>query len=136
MDFYGMESPAKALSVGEVNAWIKNLFDRDPILKNLTVSGEISNFKFHSSGHFYFSLKDESGQISCVMFRSSVANVRFRPEDGMKVTVTGSVSVYPKSGSYQIYVTSMKQAGIGDLYVKFEEMKRRLMETIISAIGY
>ncbi len=118
----------KVLSVSNVNAYIKRVFEQDYVLKNLLVQGEISNYKKHSSGHLYFTLKDGSSAIACVMFRSYVASLAMTPANGMKVVVKGSVSVYERSGQYQIYVTAMREEGIGILYQKFEELKKKLGE--------
>ena len=113
-------------SVSQLNGYIKQLFENNRTLAAVTVKGEISNFTNHRSGHMYFSLKDEDGQIRAVMFRSHVASLRFMPESGMRVIVTGSVNVYARDGSYQIYVTSMQPDGIGDLYVAYEQLKEKL----------
>ncbi len=112
--------------VSELNNFIKNLFETNRTLSAVTVKGEISNFTAHRSGHLYFSLKDEDGQIRAVMFRSSAARLSFMPESGMKVIVHGSVTVYPRDGSYQIYVASMQPDGIGALYLAYEQLKARL----------
>ncbi len=113
-------------SVGELNNYIKSLFDNDRTLGSVSVKGEISNFKEHTSGHLYFSLKDGDGQIRAVMFRQSAGKLNFKPEDGMKVTVHGSVSVYTQSGSYQLYVNTMSADGVGALYQMYERLKERL----------
>ncbi len=115
-------------SVGELNSYIKTLFDNDRTLGSVTVRGEISNFKEHGSGHLYFSLKDETGQIKAIMFRSSAVRLKFKPEDGMKVTVHGSVSVYPGGGTYQLYASTMSPDGVGALYQMYEKLKSRLEE--------
>lgn len=115
-----------AFSVSELNNYIKNLFETNRTLTAVTVKGEISNFTNHRSGHLYFSLKDEEGQIRAVMFRSRAVGLRFMPESGMKVIVHGSVTVYPRDGSYQIYVNSMQPDGIGALYLAYEQLKERL----------
>ncbi len=115
-----------AMTVSELNNFIKNIFDTNRLLSSVSVRGEISNFKNHSSGHLYFSLKDEDGQIRAIMFRSAAYSLKFAPENGMKVTVRGSVSVYARDGSYQIYVTSMQPDGIGALYLAYEQLKARL----------
>ena len=115
-----------AMTVSELNNFIKNLFDSNRVLSAITVRGEVSNFKSHSSGHLYFSLKDGDSQIRAVMFRSSAYSLKFAPENGMKVTVHGSVSVYARDGSYQIYVNSMQPDGIGALYLAYEQLKARL----------
>lgn len=116
-----------AFTVTELNNYIKSLFDSNGNLSSVTVKGEISNFVAHKSGHLYFSLKDSEGQIRAVMFRSSAARLKFMPESGMKVIVCGSVTVYPRDGSYQLYVTSMQPDGIGALYLAYEQLKKRLM---------
>ena len=114
------------VSVTQLTQYIKLLLDRDEILSQVCVRGELSNFKAHSSGHLYFTLKDEGAVISCVMFRSDAMKLRFRPESGMKVILYGRVSLFPKSGQYQIYVTNMQPDGVGALAVAFEQLKRRL----------
>ncbi|HQD51179.1 MAG TPA: exodeoxyribonuclease VII large subunit [Defluviitaleaceae bacterium] len=116
----------KVLTVSDVNHYIKALIDSDYVLSNIWVEGEISNFKRHSSGHIYFTLKDKDGAISCIMFRSSAAFLRFDPQNGMNVIVKGSVSVYEKTGQYQIYVSQMEQKGIGALYEAYERLKEKL----------
>ncbi len=113
-------------TVGELNNYIKTLFDNDRTLGSVTVRGEISNFKEHSSGHLYFSLKDEVGQIKSVMFRSSALKLKFKPEDGMKVTVHGAVSVYAQGGTYQLYASSIIPDGVGTLYMMYERLKEKL----------
>lgn len=119
------------LTVSELTAYIKQLVDSDMLLSNLMVSGEISNFKHHSSGHMYFSLKDGEAVIKCVMFRVNNTRIRFRPEEGMKVIVRGYVSIYPAGGNYQFYVDQMQPDGVGSLYLAFEQLKQRL-----DAMGY
>ncbi|PKM57865.1 MAG: exodeoxyribonuclease VII large subunit [Firmicutes bacterium HGW-Firmicutes-3] len=114
------------LGVSHVNAYIKQLMDKDFILKNLSVQGEVSNFKAHSSGHLYFTLKDDESTISCVMFKTHVQNSGFEIENGMKIIVLGAVSVYERSGQYQIYVRKMMQDGLGKLYQEFEALKKKL----------
>lgn len=114
------------LSVSELNSFIKNMFDGNRLLNSVHVKGEISNFTLHRSGHLYFSLKDEGGQIKAVMFRSAAARLKFVPENGMKVTVFGSVSVFPRDGVYQMYATSIQPDGIGALYLAYEQMKAKL----------
>ena len=114
------------MTVSELNGYVKNLFESDRLLGAVTVKGEISNFIYHRSGHLYFSLKDEDGQIKAVMFRSSAARLKFMPENGMKVTVHGSVNIYTKDGSMQLYVNQMQPDGIGALYLAYEQMKERL----------
>ncbi|MFK5883945.1 MAG: exodeoxyribonuclease VII large subunit [Candidatus Izemoplasma sp.] len=116
----------KYLSVSALTKYIKYKFDNDTHLKNVFLKGEISNFKHHSRGHFYFTLKDESSQISAIMFASSSKNVVFTVENGMHVLVTGSLSVYEAGGSYQIYVKSLTEDGIGNLYIAYEQLKKKL----------
>ena len=119
---------ADILSVSGLNNYIKNLFENNRTLTSVSVRGEISNFVNHRSGHLYFSLKDSEGQIRAVMFRSRAMTLKFMPESGMKVVVHGSVTVFPRDGSYQIYVSSMQPDGIGALYLAYEQMKARLAE--------
>lgn len=119
-----MINDTNILSVSELTGEIKNLLEEG--FYNISIEGEISNFKHHSSGHRYFSLKDESAQISCVMWRSRQLN--FQPEDGMKVIVRGNVTVYPPRGNYQIDVSMMSPKGIGDLFIAFEKLKAKLKE--------
>ncbi len=116
----------KALSVTLLNRQIKEMFEDNLFLSNIIVEGEISNFKLNSSGHIYFTLKDQDSQISCVMFRSYTQQLKFMPKNGDKVYVRGTVSVYEKGGSYQILCSAMKEKGLGDLYQKYEELKRKL----------
>ena len=120
--------PMQPVSVTQLTQYIKLLLDKDEILSQVCVRGELSNYKAHSSGHQYFTLKDEGAVISCVMFRSDAMKMRFRPESGMKVILYGRVSLFPKSGQYQIYVTAMQPDGVGALAVAYEQLKRRLHE--------
>ena len=113
-------------SVSQVNLFIKNLLDETPQLSGLLVRGELSNYKVYPSGHHYFTLKDSEGAIRCVMFRGAASKLRFRPENGMQVIVSGRVGVYPRDGAYQFYCTSLSADGIGDLYVAFEQLKEKL----------
>ena len=117
---------AEIFSVSTLNEYIKKIFENNRTLCSVTVKGEISNFTNHRSGHLYFSLKDSDGQIRAVMFRSKASALRFMPESGMKVIVHGSVTVYPRDGSYQIYVSSMQPDGIGALYLAYEQLKAKL----------
>lgn len=116
----------KTMSVTDLNVYIKRNFDHDFILNNLTVMGEISNFKAHSSGHLYFSLKDENAKVNCVMFRSDASSIKISPKDGMKVVIKGRVSVYTKEGSYQLYATMIEEVGLGEIYQEFERNKEKL----------
>ncbi len=120
------ERSSGAISVSELNDYIKNIFDTSRFLSSVTVVGEISNFTSHRSGHIYFSLKDGDAQIKAVMFRSSASRLRFMPESGMRVIVHGSVSVYQRDGVYQLYVTSMQPDGVGALYLAYEQLKEKL----------
>lgn len=115
-----------AFSVSELNGYIKKLFDSDRTLCAVSVKGEISNFVSHRSGHFYFSLKDADGQIKAVMFRSAVQRLRFMPENGMRVVIRGSVTLYQRDGVYQLYANSMEPDGVGALYLAYEQLKERL----------
>lgn len=116
----------KTLTVSALNNYIKKTMDSDFILNNLNIKGEISNFKLHSSGHIYFSLKDEGSKINCIMFRSNANHLKFTPKDGEAVLVKGKVSVYEKDGSYQLYCEEMSQIGLGELYIKYQELKNKL----------
>lgn len=121
-----MEEEKKYLTVTALNRYIKYKFDYDKNLKEIFIAGEISNFKAHSRGHFYFTLKDENSQIGAMMFSSSAATINFRPQDGMKVYIRGYVSVYEQGGYYQLIVLEMKNTGVGDLYLEFERLKKEL----------
>lgn len=114
------------LTVTDVNRYIKTLLDYDELLSNLKVEGEVSNYKRHSSGHLYFSIKDNKGKINCVMFRSDTYSLDFEPMDGMKVIIEGNVSVFEKNGNYQLYVRSMKKKGIGRLYEEYNKLLEEL----------
>jgi len=113
-------------TVTQVNKYIKKLLDNDFILSNIMVKGEISNFKNHSSGHLYFSLKDEGAAIKCVMFKGQTLSLKFKPEDGMKVIISGYISSYERDGQYQLYCDFMQVDGVGDLYVQYEKLKAKL----------
>ena len=113
-------------TVTEVNNLVKLLLDNEPMLQNICVRGELSNYKMYPSGHHYFSLKDPEGAIRCVMFKGSAMKLRFRPENGMKVLVTGRVTVFPRDGAYQLYCNTMTPEGVGDLAVAFEQLKAKL----------
>ena len=116
------------LSVLQLNDYIKDVFENDPSMQAVAVKGEISNFIHHRSGHMYFTLKDEESQIKAVMFKGANMRLTFRPENGQKVVVMGSVSVYSPGGQYQLYVGSMRPDGIGDLYQAYEKLKKQLAE--------
>ena len=116
-------------SVRQVNAYIKNMFVQDFMLNRIYVKGEVSNCKYHTSGHIYFSLKDESGAIACVMFAGERrTGLTFRMQEGQKVIVLGSVSVYERDGRYQLYAREILPDGEGDLYRRYEQLKRELEE--------
>lgn len=123
-------------TVGQVNAYIKNMFTQDYMLNRIYVKGEVSNCKYHTSGHIYFSLKDESGTIACVMFAGQRGGLSFRMSEGQQVIVLGSVSVYERSGSYQIYAREIHLDGEGLLYEKFQTLKRELEEMGMFAPEY
>lgn len=118
----------KYLSIGALTRYLKAKFDGDVNLRTVFLKGEISNFKSHTSGHFYFSLKDETSKINAIMFASKARMVPFTPMDGSKVLVTGRVSVYEATGSYQIYVDEMMEDGVGNLYIAFEKLKKELAQ--------
>ena len=117
---------SRYLTVQALTKYIKRKFDKDPHLSNLFVRGEISNFKRHSSGHMYFTLKDEKARILSVMFSSNNHSLKFRPENGMNVLIRGDISVYESGGQYQIYVKEMQPDGIGELYLAYEQLKEKL----------
>ncbi len=123
-----MNSENQVFSVAEVNQFIKTVLDGVPQLNNLYVRGELSNYKIYGSGHHYFTLKDSEGVLRCVMFRSSAARLRFRPENGMKVILHGRIAVFPRDGQYQLYCSSITPEGVGDLYVAFEQLKAKLYQ--------
>ncbi len=116
----------KYLTIIEINEIIKETFNENPFLNKVYLRGEISNYKNHTRGHLYFTLKDETSRINAVMFSSSAAHLKFTPEDGMNVLVKGRISTYPATGSYQIYIESMELDGVGKLYVEFEKLKVKL----------
>lgn len=116
----------KPLKVSEVNQYIKRLFIGDPILSNICVEGEISNFKHHYSGHMYFSLKDDKNKIKCVMFKGYNKSIDITLKDGMKVIIEGYISIYERDGNYQLYVRNIKEAGLGDLYIAYNKLLKKL----------
>lgn len=124
------------LSVGQVNAFIKQLIDSNRILSSLYIRGEISNFTDHyRTGHLYFTLKDEDGVISAVMFKSNADKLKFALKEGMRVIVHGRISVFPKTGQYQIYVDNVEPDGVGALYIAFEQLKRKLAAEGLFDVG-
>ena len=112
--------------VTEVNNLVKLLLDGEPMLQNVAVRGELSNYKIYPSGHHYFTLKDSEGALRCVMFKGQAGRLRFRPENGMKVVVTGRITVFPRDGAYQLYCNTLTPEGVGDLAVAFEQLKAKL----------
>ncbi len=116
----------KYITVGSLTRYIKYKIDNDANLQEVYIKGEISNFKAHSRGHFYFTLKDEESRISAIMFASNTKNIKFTPQDGMKVLIKGKIGVYSATGSYQIYVNEMTEDGIGNLYIAYEQLKKKL----------
>ena len=116
----------RTLTVSELNNLIKTLIDCEPLLNNVCVRGELSNYKIYPSGHHYFTLKDSESSLRCVMFKSSASKLRFRPESGMGVTAFGRVSVFPRDGAYQLYCTDLIPEGVGDLQVAYEQLKAKL----------
>ena len=122
-----MAEEARILTVTELNEIVKGVLETSPFLTRFTLRGEISNFtKHYSSGHLYFSLKDEGGVVKAVMFKTSASKLAFQPENGMKVIAHGKISVYAPSGQYQILVTGLEPDGIGALYIAYEQLKRKL----------
>ena len=114
------------LTVSQLNEYVRRSLASDPMLRSICLTGEISNIKRHASGHWYFTLKDEEAAINCAMFRQSAVAVRFRPENGQRVRLFGSVGLYSKTGSYQFYAEMMEPDGVGDLYLQFEALKQKL----------
>ena len=114
------------ITISDLNHYIKELFEDDIFLKRVYIKGEISNFKAHTRGHYYFTLKDDNSRLNAVMFSYNTNSLKFQPIDGMKVLVTGKISVYEATGAYQIYVDSMEQDGLGNLYIEFEKLKKKL----------
>ena len=116
----------KYITVTQLTRYIKYKIDNDVNLNEVFLKGEISNFKAHSRGHFYFTLKDEGSRINAIMFATSTKKLKFIPTDGMKVLVTGKISVFESTGQYQIYVNDMLEDGVGNLYIAFEQLKKKL----------
>ncbi|HEY5466516.1 MAG TPA: exodeoxyribonuclease VII large subunit [Clostridia bacterium] len=116
----------KAITVTQLNRYVKTLLERDASLSHVLVSGEISNFKPHPSGHLYFILKDDEAQVSCVMFKGQTASLRFRPENGLKVILRARASIFERTGGFQLYASEMETLGVGDLHLAFEQLKEKL----------
>lgn len=123
-------------TVGQINSYIKNMFAQDFLLSELSVKGEVSNCKYHSSGHIYFTLKDEKGTISCVMFAGNRSGLAFRMVEGMQVVVKGTIDVYERDGKYQMYAKTIRQDGAGELFERFERLKQELLERGMFAPEY
>ena len=118
---------ASVYSVTEVNSYIKHMFEQDFVLNNVYVKGEISNCKYHTSGHIYFTLKDQGGVMACVMFAGNRRGLSFKLEEGLKVTAFGTVNVYERDGKYQLYAKEIILDGAGLLYERFEALKKDLL---------
>lgn len=116
----------QVLSITQINEYIRGRMDSDPLLNQIAVRGEISNYKLYPSGHHYFTLKDEGAALKCVLFKGNASRLRFRPENGMKIIAMGKISVFPRDGAYQLYCTAMAPDGIGDLHAAFEQLKKKL----------
>ena len=114
------------LSITQINEYLRGKMDEDRLLNQVAVRGEISNYKLYPSGHHYFTLKDENAALKCVLFKGSAVQLRFRPENGMKVIALGRITVYPRDGAFQLYVSGMSVDGVGDLYAAFEQLKKKL----------
>jgi exodeoxyribonuclease VII large subunit len=114
------------ITVGALNKYLKTYIDSDPFLQTIYLKGELSNFKAHTSGHYYFTIKDETSRVKAVMFAFNNRKLPFQPQDGMKVLITGQISVYEASGSYQVYVEEMLEDGLGNLFIAYEQLKKKL----------
>jgi len=121
-------SEQQPVTVTWLNRYVATLLERDPFLSSVRVRGELSNCKLYTSGHLYFALKDEQSSVSCVMFKAQVSKLRFRPVDGTRVILTGRASLYDRDGKFQLYVSEMAADGIGDLFLAFEQLKKRLSD--------
>ncbi len=123
-----MENTRRIATVSQINNYIKALLEQVSVIQNVWIKGEISNFKLHSSGHIYLTLKDNNSVLKAVMFRAAASKLNFKPKDGMMVLALGRIAVYEAGGQYQLYIEAMEQEGTGDLYAQFEELKRKLGE--------
>jgi len=123
-----MDVAEKYLKITDLNNYIKTMFEENTFLRKVYLKGEISNFKNHTRGHLYFTLKDDSSRISAVMFYNNALSLSFKPEDGMNVLVEGRISCYPAQGTYQIYVEKMEMDGLGNLYIEYEKLKKKLAQ--------
>ncbi len=131
-----IETEEKYLKISDLNEYIKVMFDENSFLNKIYLKGEISNFKNHTRGHLYFTLKDETSRISAVMFYNKALALQFKPEDGMNVLVEGRISCYPAQGTYQIYVDKMEMDGLGNLYIEYEKLKKKLASEGLFAIEH
>ena len=127
---------ASIYSVAQINSYIKNMFVQDYLLSRISVRGEVSNCKYHTSGHIYFTLKDKSGALSAVMFAGQRKGLNFRLQEGQKIIVTGSVDVYERDGKYQLYAREIEMEGIGDLFEKYQKLRDELEEMGMFAPEY
>ena len=116
------------ITIAEFTKYLKNVFDRSTKMQHVMLKGEISNFKSHTTGHLYFSLKDETSKINAIMFKANASKLNFTPSDGVRVLVTGRVTIYEATGQYQIYIDDMQEDGIGALYIEFEKLKKELLQ--------
>ena len=114
------------LTVSQLTKYIKYKIDNDINLQEVYLKGEISNFKAHTRGHYYFTIKDENSRINAIMFSFNASKLKFMPEDGMKVLVQGKISVFESTGNYQIYISDMLEDGVGNLHIAFEQLKKKL----------
>ena len=127
---------AEVLTVSQLNHYIKTQMDRDLLLGNVMLVGELSNYKTYPSGHHYFSLKDAEATLRCVLFRREASGLRFRPQNGMRVVVGGRVTVFPRDGQYQLYCNRMMPDGMGDLHLAFEQIKEQLAKEGLLDAGH
>jgi exodeoxyribonuclease VII large subunit len=118
----------KTITVSQINSYIKNMFRQDYVLNKVAVKGEVSNCKYHSSGHLYFTLKDEGGTLSAIMFAGNLKKLSFKISDGMQIVAYGRIDVYERDGKYQLYIDDIKKDGVGDLYQRYEELKKQFEE--------
>ncbi len=114
--------------VSQINLYIQSMFEQNPFLENIAIRGEVSNYKLYPSGHHYFTLKDNEGAMRAVMFKGQASRLRFKPQNGMKVIVTGRITVFPRDGAYQMYCNTMTPDGVGDLHVAYEQLKEKLQQ--------
>lgn len=133
---HGMEVGLNIYSVGQVNSYIKNMFAQDIMLGLVYVRGEVSNLKYHSSGHIYFTLKDEKSSLACVMFAGNRKGLTFKMQEGQQIVASGKIEVYERDGKYQLYVSKIRQEGFGSLYEQFEQLKRKMEEMGMFAPEY